>query len=176
MKKITVALTLILMIALSACADKGAEEALVIQDEIPSSETTQSLKYTITFAMPDSAIQATAATPADKVWYEAADGSYCIITEITPQSDAASVIQDMTGFAPEELDIIRSQRLSMPEYRFRWVSEGEKGLEVCSGAVLEDTGYSYSIQFRAAEDCAKDCRDIRDDVLSSFSLFYDEGY
>lgn len=176
MKNIMVVLSLVLMIALSACAGKRAEQTLVIQDEIPTSQTVQSLKYTITFAMPDSALLATSTAPADKVCYEAADGSYCIITEITPGSNAADVIADMTGFAPEDLDMIRTRRLSMPEYRFRWVSQGEKGLEVCSGAVLEDTDYCYSIQFRTPEDCAKACREIQDDVLDSFSLYFDEGY
>ena len=43
MKKITVALTLILMIALSACADKGAEEALVMSAPLSTICTLSSL-------------------------------------------------------------------------------------------------------------------------------------
>lgn len=173
MKK-TVLVLLMTVLLLCSCA-KTEEARLVLSDEV---ETLPAgcRKYQISVCLPAGMTEAVSAQSSDQRLYESEDGSYYVVTEIIKDCDAQQAIRRLTGFDADALGTIRTEAMSMPEYRFSWCTEGETGSQTCTGIVLEDTAYCYCLAFCADEAAAKACADVRNQVMSGFGLYYDEGF
>lgn len=173
MKKICL-LTVLMMLLLCGCA-KTQSAKLVLTDEIVNVPD-GCMKYRICVSLPDGVTEAVAAADGDRRLYEAADGSYYVVTEVLPNSTANEAIRQMTGFDAERLGTMKTQSSSIPEYRFSWCTEGENGNLICTGIVAEDEAYCYCLAFCAEEAHSKDCAAAREQVMSGFGLYYDEGF
>lgn len=173
MKKIFL-LSVLMMLLLCGCAAQKAEK-LVICDEI---ETVPEgcLKYSICVSLPDGMTEAVIAEDGERRLYEAEDGSFFVVTEVLPNCTAKEAIRHLTGFGAEKLGIMKTQSSSVPEYRFSWCSEGENGDLVCTGIVAEDEAYCYCLAFCAQQEHSKECAAAREQVMSGFGLYYDEGF
>lgn len=165
---------LLALLLLSGCSAPPAATVFYLEDTVPAASA--QTYYDITFGVPPDAVLAVSNGDGTARVYLGEDGRYAIYTELHPQQNAAAVMQKLSGFSAQTLQPIETQRLGMRDYRFSWCSETDEGLQLCTGAVLEDENCCYSLVFTAPEDCAKDCRELRTQVLDSFSLFEDEGF
>lgn len=162
------ALTLTL---LTGCAAAAPTEAFYVTDETPELEDPA---FSIFFGVP---VDATASETADRrTVYTAEDGRYRIESAVLPGYAAEQAMQTLTGLTKDVLRPVQTTRLGMKDYRFSWCREDEDGLELCTGAVLEDENCCYCLVFSAPEDTAGACRDVQTQVMDSFSLFEDEGF
>lgn len=173
MKKVLL-LILMICVLLCSCASVQAER-LTVNDEIETFPD-GTKKYSISVSLPEGMAQAVSAGNDDRRIYESADGTYYVVTEILCGGSAEDAIRQMTGYAPESLGMICTDHMSMPEYRFSWCSDGENGILTCTGIVAEDEAYCYCLAFCAEEAYAKQCTEERAQVMSSFGLYYDEGF
>ena len=166
-------LTVILLTAGLLCGCAAEETArFVVSDEI----VTLPASYSISVCLPEGMTEAVSAQGDARRLYESADGSFYVVTEVCPNCTAAEVIRQMTGSDAEQLGALCTQTMSMPEYRFSWCMEGESGTLTCTGIVVEDAAYCYSLQFCALEERAKACAKEREQVMSGFGLYGDEGF
>ncbi len=159
---------------MSGCAVQ-AQDTLVLQDEVENFPA-GTVKYSIRVDLPEGMAEAVSGTTDDERIYEAADGSYFVVTQILKHCSAEDAIRQMTGYAPEHLGMICMETMSMPEYRFSWCADGENGMLTCSGIVAQDDVYCYCLAFCAEEAHTKDCASAREQVMSGFGLYYDEGF
>lgn len=173
MKKIA-ALCVLMSILLCGCTTQNTER-LVITDEI-ATVPRGSIKYRIHVSVPQDVTECVSAMQDDARLFEAADGTYYIVTEVLPNCTAGEAIQRMTGESAEALGAMCTKNMSMPEYRFSWCMEGENGMYACTGIVVEDEAYCYTLEFCAQEAYTKQCAEVRRQVLSGFGLYADEGF
>lgn len=173
MKKIRL-FVLLTVFLLSGCAVQ-APECLILRDEIETLPV-GTMKYSISVNLPEDMVEAVSVKNSDQRMYESADGSYFVITEVMTGCTAEDAIRQMTGYDPESLGIICTKNMSMTEYRFSWCANGETGILTCTGIVVEDAAYCYCLAFCADEQHAKECADTRQQVMSGFGLYYDEGF
>lgn len=166
MKKVLVVCGILAML-LCGCS-KESVPLLVLADEVPSLPNTQ--KYQISVCLPDHMTEAVSSSTDDSRLFEAPDGSYFVMTQITSGQTAEETIRQMTGFDAKQLGAMKTKNMSLPEYRFSWCTEGENGMLTCTGIVVADEDFCYALQFCAREEAGKDCADARKQVLSSFSL------
>ncbi len=167
---------LLLIIAFSGCKVQNNFEGQTVDDELPAWAEDTELRYSISFAVPDGSLLPADGMGDGTIVYEAEDESYTIVANTTWGQSPQQIMTAMTGYSVEQLQPIKTQRYGMDEYRFSWCSTGEEGTLVCTGALLADENYCYSLQFRVKESAAKETAACREQVMSSFSLNYDEGY
>lgn len=173
MKKIHLFIVLAAVL-LSGCA-AAQPERLVVNDVVETFPA-GTVKYTISVSLPEGMTEAVYGGSSDKRMYESADGTYFVITEVLPRCSAEDAIRQMTGYKAEDLGMICTRNMSMPEYRFSWCTDGEHGMLTCTGIVVEDAAFCYCLSFCADEQQAKNCAAARDQVMSGFGLYCDEGF
>lgn len=167
MKKVCV-FTVVLLLLLSGCA-KTEKKRFIVSDEILT-DCNQTEKLQITVCLPEGITEAVSAVTDDCRLFEAADGSYYVVTQVLTGQTADKTIREMTGADPEAIGALRTINNSLPEYRFSWCMEGENGLLSCTGIVVEDQDYCYALQFCAQEEASKECIEAKQQVLTSFAL------
>ncbi len=167
-------LAILAAVVLSGCAVQ-APERLVLHDEIEVLPA-GTVKYSIRVDLPEGMTEAVSGNTGDERIYESADGTYFVVTQILKGCSAEEAIRQMTGYTPERLGMICTENMSMPEYRFSWCADGENGMLTCSGIVAEDSAYCYCLSFCAEEQHTKECAAARQQVMSGFGLYYDEGF
>lgn len=173
MKRALVMLFLAVLL-LAGCAKK--ESSRFVLSDVIITEPAGCEHYTISVCLPAGVIEAVSTVGDTGRLYEAPDGSYYIVTQVLSGCTAADAIRQMTGSDAKSLGALRTMAMSMPEYRFSWCMAGEQGMLACTGIVLEDQNTCYCLQFCAQEDKAKDCATQKEQVLSGFGLYKDEGF
>lgn len=173
MKKILLIILLTTML-LSACA-APEKELLTVNDAIETLPA-GAVKYSISVCLPQGMTEAVSAADADRRIFESDDGTFFVVTEVMKGCSAQDAIRQMTGYAPERLGMICTRTGSLPEYRFSWCANSENGMLTCTGIVAEDDAYCYCLSFCAEEANAKNCEQAREQVMSGFGLYYDEGF
>lgn len=161
-------------VLLSGCTAQ-TPELLIVKDEVETFPDS-AVKYSIRVELPDGMTEAVSGGAYDERIYESEDGTYFVVTQILRGCRAEDAIRQMTGYDPENLGMIRTESSSVPEYRFSWCANGENGILTCSGIVAEDDAYCYCLSFCAEEQYAKACASAREQVMSGFGLYYDEGF
>ena len=160
-------LTLTLALLLTGCAAPKMTDVFYVED----AQTLPPALFSIQFGVPMDAVEAVCSDDGLSKLYQAEDGSYQIQTRILPGFDAAQALQELTGSTEETLHPIKTRRLGMTEYRFSWCSQGEDGLLLQTGTVLQGEDACYCLVFTTPEDGSRACRELQRQVLESFSLF-----
>lgn len=171
MKKIVIWF-LLLIGMLSGCA-KEEPVLFIVTDEIMA-ENDGHLQYNIQVRLPDDTVEAVSSLTDKTRMFEAADGKYYIITQVLENCNAEEAIKNITGFDAEKIGALCTQMQAMPEYRFSWCAEGENGMLSCTGVVVEDDHNCYCLEFFVQEQYAKECAQVREQIMSSFGLYLDE--
>lgn len=146
MKRISIFLFLLCIIALTACSVKSSEEHLCISDEYTVAQTPF---FALNADIPDDAI-ALNDPSADSVLY--VQGDYDIFRETFGADSAEDGIKRITGKDYDQLNVICLSAFPQEEYRFSWTVAGESGDLACCATMLFDgkTCYTLSIQCPAA--------------------------
>ena len=131
--------------------------------------------FDIIFSVPSDAVLETFSQTDTRAVYVQADGDYQIESLVLATPDIDEVVRELTGFLPDAVEKVKTERFSMPEYRFVWYSESEEGGYLSRAAVLTDAEYSYALVFSARAETGTQYSACRDEVLSSFGLYTYEG-
>ena len=117
-------------------------------------------------------VEASASAPGEEPF----DIIFSVPTDAVLETpDIDEVVRELTGFLPDAVEKVKTERFSMPEYRFVWYSESEEGGYLSRAAVLTDAEYSYALVFSARAETGTQYSACRDEVLSSFGLYTYEG-
>ena len=175
MKK-AVFLTCALALLLGGCA--AAEPAWETVDDTVVLDAGSYLDsaYTMLFDVPADAREDALAAAAGRTVYTNAAGDYEIVGQTLLCADADTAVRRLSGFSPEELDVIETTRFGLPEYRFAWYTSGDEGGSLCRADVLLDGTYCYALTFSARESCGNTYDSTAQRVFATLSLFEDEGF
>ena len=80
---------------------------------------------------------------------------YQIIIQTLPAGDMQGVFRKLTGFAMEDLFVIRSQYRGLDRYMFVWSAAGEGTDQVGRACILSDGNYCYALTAMAPADRAE---------------------
>lgn len=164
-------LALVLCVLLCAClANVPVWET--VDDEAPLAAQSRRAS-SIVFSVPEDAVCQSLSPDGADTLYEAADGSYEIMTSITPQSPEAA-IEALTGFCADDLSILTTTRCGLPEYQFVWSALDDEGERVYRAAMLCDELYCYTLCFSRPASAGSSCDAIQTRIFSSLGLYYDE--
>ncbi len=131
--------------------------------------------YQIMFSVPMDAVLETFSRSETSTVYTHPDGDYEIQALVLPETDIDKIVLDLTGFSPDAVQRIETERYAMPEYRFVWYSSSEEGGWLHQADVLTDSDYSYALIFSAREQTGTTYQACRADVMKSFGLYTYEG-
>lgn len=129
--------------------------------------------------LPEPAFYLAAAIPQEACLSLSADGGkfsvfshedYEIVEEIFLADSADSALEHVTGRGFSALSPIQLSSNPLSEYRFAWTAAGEEGALACSGTLLFDGTYYYSVSVQCAAEKEKMHHDAFSDLLASVSL------
>lgn len=164
-------LALVLCVLLCAClADLPAWETVDDEVLLPAQSRRAS---SIVFSVPEDAVCQSLSPDGADALYEAADGSYAIITSVSQQSPE-TVMEALTGFCADDLSILTTTRFGLPEYQFVWSALDDEGERVYRAAMLCDELYCYTLCFSRPASAGSSYDAIQSRIFSSFGLYYDE--
>lgn len=70
---------------------------------------------------------------------------YSFAVQTVSAGDLDGTIRDISGYAPDALTVMETQRENCARYDFVWTSAGENGDQIGRGVVLDDGNYHYCL-------------------------------
>lgn len=162
MKKIWIGLALALM--LSGC---GAKETLeTVADDIPV-QPVLAAPAEISVRLPDNAVSPVLESDSEQV-YLCED--YEIVIETHASGDLSGTITAISGYDPDQLTVMHTEKDGVQRYDFVWVSAGETGDRLGRAVVLDDGSYHYCMSVLRDAENPKMSQVVWSDVFGSFCL------
>ena len=160
---------------LSGCAAQSVWET--VDDELPAIPAGgMEDAYLVSIDVPDDAVAAAGSDDGASTCYEQPEGDYEISVQTLLCSGADSAVRRLSGFEPEQLDVLRTTRFGLPEYQFAWYASGDEGGRLCRADVLCDWPYSYTVTFSVREECAAAYQAAAQQVFESICLNAPSGF
>lgn len=161
------------VLAAACCGCAAATTWETVDDEIIEASGPAEEPYIITFGIP-SDVEVEPLTDGTRSLYVQEDGDYEILSDVLTAANHEEAIELVSGFAPDELDVVETTRFGLPQYRFAWVSESDEGSYVSQAAVVEDGSYYYALVFSAREEVGNTYDECAEAVFSSFGIYGNE--
>ena len=162
MKHIWIAAALALL--LGGC---GAKETLeTVADDISVQPVPVSPRE-ISVRLPDNAVAPVLDSDSEQV-YLCED--YEIVIDTHASGDLSGTIAALSGFEPDQLTVMHTERSGIQRYDFVWVSAGEAGDRLGRAAVLDDGSYHYCMSVLRDAENPKKSQIVWRDVFDSFTL------
>lgn len=95
---------------------------------------------------------------------------YSVTVQTVASGDLNKTIQNATGIRKEELQILQTQKGDAKCYQWVWTANGESGIQVGRGCVLDDGVYHYVLTALADESLAGKVRPVWREIFSSYCL------
>jgi hypothetical protein len=170
-KRWYLAILLFFTVLLGGCGEAAVTE--FVTDSVPVSAPVDP-RYEVTVSVPQEAQGALPPRGAERV-YRPADGRYEIEVKSLLAESAESAVHQLSGFPAEELNVVKTSRFSMPEYRFAWYAPDGADGWVCRADLLQDGERFYCVICRVRESAEENCGQLAVEVFSTVGLFTDEG-
>lgn len=161
---------------LSGCAAKAAPTWESVDDTMDQTAASwMEQAYTVDFEVPADAAAEELDGTTRRV-YQQKDGDYEIIAQTMLAADLGTVTRAVSGFEPDQLQIMETDLYGMPQYQFAWYASGEEGGTLNRTRVLLEEPYGYVLTFSVREGLGTEYDATAERVMSTMSLFYDEGF
>ena len=95
---------------------------------------------------------------------------YCVTVQTVTAGDLERTIRNATGMEKEELQIMQTQQGNMQRYQWVWAANGENGIQVGRGCVLDDGSYHYVLTALAEESNMKKIQPVWAEMFASFRV------
>lgn len=95
---------------------------------------------------------------------------YTLTTQTLAGGDLGRSLREMTGYGPEDLTVLETDRGGVRCVTCAWTSAGEGGDQVGRLVLLDDRTYHYVVTVMAPADRAGDLRDTWDSLLNQVTL------
>ena len=163
-----------LALLLSGCAAQYTWET--VDDTVPASAEASAPACRLTLAAAEDVLEPVFSDDGRTAVYEQKDGDYEITAQTMRAADRNDIVQRLSGFAPEQIEVVQTQRFGMPEYQFAWYASGEEGGRLCRADVLCDGDWCYAVTFSVKEECGSACDAAAERVFASICLNADEDF
>ena len=172
--KIRAVLLCLVPLLLSGCAAAPAEKEPEPPEAAAVSAETEPRSF-ILFGVPADAVPVFRET-GGRCLYVQEEGDYEIVSDILPTGDLNEAVRLLTGFDPEKLDILKTRRFGLPEYRFAWASASDGGGLLSRASLIRDGGSCYALVFSVREGLGTAYDECAEALFSSFGLCGDEQF
>lgn len=95
---------------------------------------------------------------------------YEITIDTRQAGDLQATIQELTGYDPENLTVLKTREPGADRYEFVWASAGEQGERLGRAVVLDDGDYHYTMSVLRDADNTEKLQVVWRQVFSSFHL------
>lgn len=95
---------------------------------------------------------------------------YSVMVQTVEAGDLEKTIRNATGMDREDLQILQTQQGTAKRYQWVWSANGENGIQVGRGCILDDGMYHYVLTALAEEDAAKEVQPVWKEMFASFRL------
>ena len=146
MKKLCILLLVVLLLA--GCAEKKTYETISDYLETPKIPTPLEMIATL----PEGAASPVLSSTAAGKLYEY-DGATITMQAVTV-GDFTGLIREITGYSPENLQIMESVQAELPSYQMVWTCVGEGQTQVGRACILTDNNYYYVLTAMVPEQKA----------------------
>lgn len=145
-----------------------------VSDNLESPVASVTPPYSMTFGVPEDAQLVEAFSGDSQQVYQQEEGKYEIVAQTLTADSLDSLLQELTGFSKDELDLVETTAFSMPRYDLAWCAADDEGQQVSRATILDDGVYYYVLCATAREDAV--CRAELEEVFQSLGLYHDEGF
>ena len=97
-------------------------------------------------------------------------GDYEIRVQILPGGDFGATVRSLTGFEPEDLTVIQTQREENDCYEFVFSCAGETGDQVGRGMIIDDMSWHYCLTVLSEAETAAQNQAAWEEMFRSFRL------
>ena len=166
------AVCFVLLMMLSGCAMPVWETVEDTHPVVPVASW-QEEAYEIEIGVPsDLALQEES---ADWQLYATADGTFEVETRRFLASDLDDAVRTLSGYASDQLTILKTTRFDLPEYQFAWLALTEQGSRVYRAKLVMNELDCYAVVCSRAETAGTAYEEPMRQVFSTFGLYIDEG-
>ncbi len=95
---------------------------------------------------------------------------YTVLVQTLEAGDLKRTVQTATGMDMENLQMIQTKQGNAKRYQFVWASNGENGIQVGRGCVLDDGAYHYVLTAMADESKAGKVQPAWQEIFASFRV------
>ena len=165
MKKL--GMCLLLMLLLTGCSVPVWE---TVDDTIPAQPVAvwQDEAYEIQVGVPEGT-QLLEETEGCRL-YSSENGELEIQTLTFLTAGLENAVREISGFSSEALTILQTQRFSLPEYQFAWVSQTDQGARLYRADLVLDGSCCYAVVCSSLEDAGDYYAFQARQVFSTFGL------
>lgn len=168
MMKFTVIAALCLLL-LCGCA--ATETMETVGDEEVAAVSAPALEGV--FSLPAEAVQEAFSGDNGQRVYVCED--FVLTQQTLPGGDLSRTLQEVTGYSPDKLQVIKTQQQDVKRYSCVFVSVGEQGDQVGRCVVLDDGNYHYALTAMApAQEAGTLSQGEWKTIFASFRLMPEE--
>lgn len=95
---------------------------------------------------------------------------YSVTVQTVEAGDLNRTILNATGRNKDELDILQTRKGDAKCYQWVWTANGESGIQVGRGCILDDGVYHYVLTALADESVAGKVRPVWQEIFASYCL------
>ncbi len=97
-------------------------------------------------------------------------GDYSLSMQTAASGDLKATVKRMTGFDPEQLNLLETASGDAERYDFVWTGAGEQGDMIGRAAIIDDGTYHYCLWVLGPAEAAGSFTEEWDRLFSSFYL------
>ncbi len=98
---------------------------------------------------------------------------YSLAMQTVSAGDLEKTIRDATGMKKDDLQIIQTRIGDVKRYQWVWTANGEEGIQVGRGCILDDGAYHYVLTAMAREEAAGKVSPEWQGIFASYRLTRD---
>lgn len=96
--------------------------------------------------------------------------TYSVTVQTVEAGDLEKTIRNATGMDKENLDLLQTRQDNVKRYQWVWTANGENGIQVGRGCILDDGAYHYVLTALADEAVAGQVQPVWKEIFASFRL------
>ena len=97
-------------------------------------------------------------------------GDFDVVVHTCQGGDLEKTVQQVSGFSPEELTVIRTEDTDADRYEFVWTSATDFGQQIGRATVLDDGNYHYILSATVDAELIEEYQEIWNGIFESFTL------
>ena len=97
-------------------------------------------------------------------------GDYDVMIHTLPSGDLNRTVEQVSGFAPEDLTILHTASGELERYEFVWTSAVDGGEQISRATILDDGDYHYVLSATVGAELIEEYQEIWNGIFESFYL------
>lgn len=155
---------LLLALLLMGC---GKEKSLETIGDVQDTPVIATMQQPLVQLPPDMATPVMESEKAGKLYL---CDAYSVTVQTVPAGDLSETIRNATGMNREDLQILQTKKDDTKCYQWVWAANGENGIQVGRGCVLDDGAYHYVLTALADEEMSGEVQSAWKEIFASFQV------